>query len=180
MNLNFEQIKTLFSQLNHSPKNTDRLAAYQNRKLSHIIDHAYTHVPFYRTWLDKAKISPKEIRGKEDLEKIPLIGKENLKHQSPDKLIAQNFNPKRLGTFATSGSTGVPLVVRRSRFEDILFHLIRMQTILAYGLKRSDKFVRIRGSSNDEIPLSWKMVQKLGFYRQIMLSTFDPPEVLCQ
>jgi len=55
-----------------------------------------------------------------------------------------------------------------------------MQTILAYGLKRSDKFVRIRGSSNDRIPISWKVAQRMGLFRQIMMSTFDPPEVLCQ
>jgi phenylacetate-CoA ligase len=51
---------------------------YLNQRLSETIDHAYRHAPVVREVLDKARISPAQIRTIKDLEKLPIIRKTDL------------------------------------------------------------------------------------------------------
>jgi phenylacetate-CoA ligase len=51
---------------------------YLNQRLSNTIDHAYRHAPVVRQVLDKAGVSPTQIRTIKDLEKLPIIRKTDL------------------------------------------------------------------------------------------------------
>jgi len=84
------------------------LAAYQNEQLRFLIDHAYRHVPYYRTLFDRQGIEPASIRSVEDLHRIPPLTKEDLRSHFSD-LIALNIQKKDRILLATSGTSGRPL-----------------------------------------------------------------------
>jgi phenylacetate-CoA ligase len=84
------------------------IEAYQNEKLRHLIRHAYENVPYYRERWKNLKLSPDDIRCREDLPKLPVLTKEDVR-QNFDRLIAQNVNRRDLVFRHTSGTTGKAL-----------------------------------------------------------------------
>jgi len=161
------------------PFEREKIEAFQEQRLRHIIRHAYWNVPYYRELFDRAGVKPAEIRTVSDLVKIPLTSKEDIK-RTPEMFLAREAKEKRLGRFLTTGSTGVPLIIRRTMFEDLLFHLYRMRIIRYYGLKCRDRTARVRGGNFKYVPRSWRFIQYLGFYRQIRLSTSNHPRELAR
>ncbi len=147
---------------------------YQERKLRGIVGHAYRRVPYYRSLFENAGISPRDIRTVSDLAKIPMTSKKEFKNAAPDSCLSDDARPARLKAFRTTGSTGVPLVVKRSGIEDFLFHLFRMRAIRYYGLRGGDRVVRLR-SGYGYVPPSWRLSRALGFFRQSIVDTGDPP-----
>lgn len=177
---NYKKIPQVFSLWNHPKQTSETIKTYQNQKLQQIIAHAYDNVPFYRDLFDRAKIKPQDIKTSEDLHALPLVRKQDLKHQPEERLVTQGVSLNHYNTFFTSGATGRPFAVRRSTFENFLYHVLRLRAIHNYGLKPSDKFLRIRGERYDELPLSWRLLQSVGIYRQVMLSTMESPESLAK
>jgi len=51
---------------------------YLNHRLSETVEHAYRHAPAARTILDKAGVTPSQIRTIKDLEKLPITRKTDL------------------------------------------------------------------------------------------------------
>ncbi len=149
---------------------------YQNKKLRQIIEHAFLHVPYYRQLLTQAGLKPGDIRGVADITRIPLTSKKDLKREVLAFYLDEDADGSRLKTFKTTGSTGVPLILKRSAAEDFLFHLLRMRAIRSYGLRSLDHVVRTRSGNLDYRPLSWRLVQALGLFRQSILNTTDTPQ----
>ena len=53
---------------------------YQDERLRKIIRHAYDTVPYYKELFDKNNIVPKDIKTQEDLYKIPILTKDDIKN----------------------------------------------------------------------------------------------------
>ncbi|HWM88230.1 MAG TPA: hypothetical protein VNO33_20390, partial [Kofleriaceae bacterium] len=51
----------------------DELFAFQRRELAALLRHAYQNVPFYRRRFDDAGLRPEDIRGPEDLVRLPVL-----------------------------------------------------------------------------------------------------------
>ena len=68
------------------------IAEYQNERLSSLIEHCYRYVPYYRKVMDDRKLTPADIRTTEDLHKLPVLTKDDIRRHSPD-LRAQNISP---------------------------------------------------------------------------------------
>lgn len=149
---------------------------YQEHKLRRVVERAYRHVPFYRFLFWKAGISPDDIRSLSDLARIPMTAKKDIKQAAPESCLDSRVNPSRLKVFRTTGSTGVPLVIRRSAAEDFLFHFLRLRCLRYYGIRSRDRVVRTRSGNLDYRPLSWRLVQALGFFRQSILDTTETPQ----
>jgi len=148
---------------------------FQERRLRRVMDEAYRRVPFYRDLFLRAGISPAAIRGLADLPRIPMTSKKEIKLAPPGSGFDSRFNPARLKTFRTTGSTGVPLVIRRTAAEDFLFHCFRLRSLISYGVRPWDRVVRARNGNLDHRPLSWRLVQLAGLFRQSILDTAEPP-----
>ena len=84
------------------------IEAYQNEKLRALIHHAYENVPYYRDRWKSLKISPGDIRGREDLHKLPILTKEEVR-QNSERLISQKALRRELFARHTSGTTGKAL-----------------------------------------------------------------------
>ncbi len=87
------------------------LRELQNKKLSAIVRHSYESVPYYHLLFKRARIKPDDIRTTEDLRKIPITEKDDLRHLPLEKVVARNANANRCVRRVTSGTTGTPLVL---------------------------------------------------------------------
>ena len=82
----------------------NRLEDFQNERLRKIIKYAYEKIPGYRRKFNEAKVTPRDIRTKNDLWKLPITTREELQNNKDfvnEKLIS--------GTLYTGGSTGTSL-----------------------------------------------------------------------
>lgn len=87
---------------------------YQNSQLKRIINLAYEQVPFYTQRLNKLGLKPQEIQTVEDLQKLPLMTKEDV--VAAGETIYNQYIPKsRLIHGHTSGTTGSALTLAYTR-----------------------------------------------------------------
>lgn len=88
----------------------EELGELQSQKLQALIQHAYQNVPYYREVFDRLHLKPDDIRKPADLQKLPLLGKQEIR-QNPDAMFARNADRTKMNVMATSGTTGSPLKV---------------------------------------------------------------------
>jgi phenylacetate-coenzyme A ligase PaaK-like adenylate-forming protein len=84
------------------------IEAYQNEKLRELIRSAYENVPYYRECWKSLKLSPDDIHCREDLAKLPVLTKEDVR-QNFDRLVSQATPRHDLVFRHTSGTTGKAL-----------------------------------------------------------------------
>jgi phenylacetate-CoA ligase len=96
-------------QLSDSEKwSAGEIEAYQNEQLRRLVRHAYEYVPYYRERWRALKISPDDIRSRQDLPKLPILTKEEIR-QHTDKFVSQKTPRPKLFARHTSGTTGKAL-----------------------------------------------------------------------
>lgn len=88
----------------------ERLKQWQDDRLRETVRLAYEQTPFYRALYDQARVRPEDIRGIEDLEKLPVVTKDLLRPAYPDACTRGVVT--RYTEISTSGSTGAPFRVR--------------------------------------------------------------------
>jgi phenylacetate-CoA ligase len=86
------------------------LEGLQEEKLKSLIKHAYETVPYYRRIFENRKLRAKDIKTKQDLYKLPLLTRDNIKANFKE-LISRAFDPGKLKYGHTSGTTGAPLEI---------------------------------------------------------------------
>jgi phenylacetate-CoA ligase len=86
----------------------EQIEELQNKKLRVLIRHAYDNVPYYRRIFSQLRITPEDIKTKEDLNKIPVLKKEDIRKNLPD-LLARNVPWSDTIETHSSGSTGEPV-----------------------------------------------------------------------
>jgi phenylacetate-CoA ligase len=86
----------------------------QLERLKKTVTHIYNNVPFYKKRLDEAGFNSNGVHTLDDLKKIPLTVKEDLRQNYPYGLFAV---PKKdvVRIHASSGTTGKPTVVGYTR-----------------------------------------------------------------
>jgi phenylacetate-CoA ligase len=91
----------------------DRLRAMQADRLKAMVHYVYTHAPFWRRKFDDAGLKPEDIRGLDDLERIPFCTKEELQADQREHPPFGSYvacDRRALVRFmSTSGTTGRPL-----------------------------------------------------------------------
>ena len=86
----------------------ERIESYQNNRLRKLIYHSYSTVPYYRDLFDNLSLKPSDINSKEDLKKLPILTKEDIRINFPKRIVSKLFE-KRAIKISSSGSTGEPL-----------------------------------------------------------------------
>lgn len=84
----------------------------QTRKLIEMVEYAYRMTAYYRTSFDEWGVHPRDIRDERDLKKLPFLTKEHLRTR-PKDFLSGEFLGRRLSSFKTGGSTGVPIEVMK-------------------------------------------------------------------
>ncbi|KON26551.1 hypothetical protein AC481_06970 [miscellaneous Crenarchaeota group archaeon SMTZ-80] len=84
------------------------LEALQLEKLKIMIRHCYENVPYYKKLFDEIKLKPSEIRDLENLNRIPILTRDQVK-SNLFSLTARNISKKQRLLRNTSGTTGSPM-----------------------------------------------------------------------
>lgn len=123
----------------------EQMREYQLKKLKLLINHCYENVPYYRDYMDKIKLTPKDFNSIECLKDFPILTKEIIKDNY------ELFIPKNIGklkgvkTSQTGGTTGSILYKRTDAN-------VRSSTLGTYirffdwmGVESGDRTLRLMG-----------------------------------
>jgi phenylacetate-CoA ligase len=83
----------------------EQVTAYRDERLRAFVRHCYHMVPFYRRRFQELGLVPDDIQTLEDLQKLPVLTKEEVQNNYPD-LVSQAVPPKKQIITHTSGTTG--------------------------------------------------------------------------
>ncbi|NLY60626.1 MAG: phenylacetate--CoA ligase [Clostridiales bacterium] len=108
-----------------------KLEELQSQQLVKTIERVYYNVPYYRNLMQEKGIMPEDIKGLEDLSKLPFTTKDDLRNNYPYGLFAVPLS-EIVRIHASSGTTGKPTVVGYTR-EDITTWSELMARTLACG-----------------------------------------------
>ncbi|MDD3876062.1 MAG: phenylacetate--CoA ligase family protein [Bacteroidales bacterium] len=120
----------------------DEIDKYQNIMLRKLIQHAYKNVPYYTELFDKNNIKPDDIVTKDDLQKIPITTKEDLK-RNKDKHLALNIRKKDILYRSSSGSTGEPFQFYKTKNSEALLKAAAIRAWYWMGYKLGDRYVKV-------------------------------------
>jgi phenylacetate-CoA ligase len=136
-------VETLDGFLKSQYRSRRELIAIQEEKLQRLIEFAYREVPYYRDKFAELHLVPADIRHLEDLQKLPVLGKEDIKD-------IRKFGPGGgiLGTFTrtTSGSTGAPRKVMVSREAALIETALFYRFLFSMGYEWGDRIIQLWGS----------------------------------
>jgi phenylacetate-CoA ligase len=115
----------------------EALAAIQLRRLRVTLERVYATVPFYKSQMDKAGITPKDIQSLSDLQHIPFTTKKDLRDNYPFGMFAVPMeNVVRI--HASSGTTGKPTVVGYTARDIQMWSGLMARSLSAGGATRND------------------------------------------
>lgn len=104
----------------------------QNEKLVKQVRHVYDNVPYYRAKMDEKGVSPDDIRGVEDLHKLPFLSKADLRDAYPYGLLAKPLS-ECVRIQSTSGTTGKRVVAFYTQHDIDLWEECCARAIVAAG-----------------------------------------------
>jgi phenylacetate-CoA ligase len=162
----FYYLKYLADLKSHQKTSYKDLKNIQFRRLKDVIDHSYNNVPFYRELFTKENISPDDIKSLDDLQKIPIITKKEIR-DNYDKIIANGIDKDKCRMITTTGSTGLPLKIWNDRNAQFHSSVAVYFAFFEAGLRLSDSIVELAGIVENE---GRTLIKKK------MVSTLDHPD----
>jgi len=158
-----------------------RATAYRTRRLRKVCGYAYRKVGYYRRLFDDHGISPSDIKGLDDLSKIPITGRDDLREIPLEQLLSSDARPDRMVLTKTSGSSGKPFTVASLRVECLLDRLIWFIIRRYFGKRIWDKGANIRYLGGGRAPVKSplrKVAEAVGLFRSLTVScTLQPEEM---
>ncbi|MDQ1281427.1 MAG: hypothetical protein QG670_2692, partial [Thermoproteota archaeon] len=136
-------LKFLFKGLRRLKWKKLDLIKFQDEHLRHIVQNAFENVAFYRRLFKSKGIHPSDIRGMRDLYKIPIINKTMMKKYPLKDLISKEYDPFKLKSLSTGGSTGKPFTIYISKSEDAWRKAIYLRANISCGQRPRDKWVAL-------------------------------------
>lgn len=103
--------------------------AYQWRMLRALVQHAHDHIPLYQRLFAKTGFTPAMLGDWDDLSKLPILSKADLRAATREDLIAKDICGE-VRWLASSGSTGIPASMARTELS--LWHYMACNTALFY------------------------------------------------
>ena len=116
----------------------DMILSWQSERLVDTVKRVYENVKPYRERMDAAGVKPGDIKSVEDIVKLPLTCKQDLRDNYPYGLFAVPME-EVIRLHASSGTTGKQIVVGYTRRDLEIWGDICARQLAACGLGRSDK-----------------------------------------
>jgi phenylacetate-CoA ligase len=121
-----------------------KLRQQQSRDLKHQTAYLYEKVPFYRQKMDEMGINPSDIKGIEDIHKLPFTKKTDLRDNYPFGLLAVPQDQiNRI--HCSSGTTGKPTVVAYTKHDLSIFSEVVARSLVASGCQKGWKLQNAYG-----------------------------------
>jgi len=121
----------------------DQLRDLQVAKLQRLLQHAYVHVPYYREVMQHAGVAPDDIDSLDDLSRIPMLSKAEVRKHLHFALFADNHRKRDMHRVATSGSTGEPFVTYADRHQLEMRFATTLRALEWTGWRFGDRQVRL-------------------------------------
>ncbi len=115
----------------------DEMNALQGARLVKLVDRVYHNVEYYRKKMQAMGLEPGDIRGLEDLKKLPFTTKDDLRDTYPFGMFAVP-NSQIVRIHASSGTTGRATVVGYTRRDIDMWSECVARCITMAGLGRED------------------------------------------
>jgi phenylacetate-CoA ligase len=143
----------------------------QTRLLRWIVAYAHRKVPFYRDSFARSGIHPGDIRSIDDLDKIPILTKEQILSNYPHRIVAEGCSPRTAFRCTSSGTSGVPTTYLSDwATRDANFALLyRARSLFGYRPKHLECVFTYLQSAT-------RWYQRLGFHRRIKMNLLQSPE----
>jgi phenylacetate-CoA ligase len=122
----------------------DALRALQEERLVQAVRYAYERVPMYRKRFEESRITPDDIKGLDDLPKIPFTVKNDLRDHYPYGILAVP-REEIIRFHASSGTTGKRTVVGYTRRDLDTWNRLMARTYAAAGVGKGDIVQNIYG-----------------------------------
>ena len=117
----------------------EQLHEIQSKRLVKMVDYVYHNTPFYRRKFQEMGLVPEDIRGIEDIGKLPFTDKLDLRDNYPFGLAAVPMS-QIVRIHASSGTTGKPVVVLYTRKDLAMWAESISRAFTAYGASKEDIF----------------------------------------
>ena len=115
----------------------EELKKLQSEKLVKQVKHVYENVEYYRNLMDEKGVKPEDIKGIEDLHKLPFLTKADLRDAYPYGLLAKPLE-ECVRIQSTSGTTGRRVVAFYTRHDVDLWEECCARAIVAVGGTNKD------------------------------------------
>ncbi len=127
---------------------TQRLSPAELRErqaatLRRLLRHAYANCPFYRARFDEAGVDPARIRDQSDIEKLPLLTRDDAR----DSLAARASTVRPFPTIqkTTSGSSGRPLTIAYDTDSESWRQAVKWRAYKWAGYRPGDRAIHYWG-----------------------------------
>ena len=115
----------------------EKILEIQNEKIVRQVRHVWDNVPYYRDLMMKKGVTPEDIRGVEDIKKLPFLSKADLRDAYPYGLLGTDLkNCVRIQS--TSGTTGKRVVAFYTQHDIDLWEDCTARAIVAAGGSEED------------------------------------------
>ena len=110
----------------------EEIKKLQSEKLVKQVKHVYENVPYYRNLMDEKGVTPDDIKGIEDLHKLPFLSKSDLREAYPYGLLAKPLKDC-VRIHSTSGTTGKRVIAFYTQHDIDLWEDCCARAIVAAG-----------------------------------------------
>lgn len=115
----------------------EKILEIQNEKIVKQVRHVYENVPYYKKLMDEKGVTPDDIKGVDDIKKLPFLTKADLREAYPYGLLATDLkNCVRIQS--TSGTTGKRVVAFYTQHDIDLWEECCARAIVAAGGTNED------------------------------------------
>ncbi len=114
-----------------------QIRSWQNERLLKQVKHVWENVPYYRKKMEEKGVAPDDIKSLDDLYKLPLLGKDDLRECYPYGLLAV---PKEevVRIQSTSGTTGKRVIAFYTLDDIDIWDSCCARAIMAAGGTKED------------------------------------------
>jgi phenylacetate-CoA ligase len=173
----WRQIARVPSVLRAARMSRDELVALRDRRLRLLVAHAYDRVPYYRRLFDAHGLHPSDIRTADDLAAVPITTKDDLRAVPLQDTVTRGLDPEHLVVDRTSGISGDPSAIRRSRLERRLTVLFWYRALRQFGLKVRDRRATVTYCGADHRTsrtVLGRALDRAGIYRNLLVHSAQP------
>ena len=115
----------------------EEIKKLQSEKLVKQVKHVYENVEYYRNLMDQKGVKPEDIKGIEDLHKLPFLTKADLRDAYPYGLLAKPLD-ECVRIQSTSGTTGRRVIAFYTQHDIDLWEDCCARAIVAVGGSEKD------------------------------------------
>ena len=115
----------------------EEIKKLQSEKLVKQVKHVYENVPYYRAKMEEKGVTPDDIKGIDDLYKLPFLSKADLRDAYPYGLLAKPLS-ECVRIHSTSGTTGRRVVAFYTQHDVDLWEDCCARAIVAAGGTKED------------------------------------------